>query len=71
MAIVYTQADLDVLKEALLTGASVVRIDGREVRYRTQAELLQLIKAVQEQVDAASSSQSSSMVQATFTKGKS
>jgi len=69
MAIVYTQADLDNLKDALLTGATEVRIGDRIIVYRSQAEILQLIKLVQSQLSSSTSS-SASLVQAKYKKGQ-
>ena len=70
MAITYTQADLDSLNEALLTGAEEVVIGERKIKYRSKADLLSLIKMIQEKLDdVANSSKSTSLVQATFKKG--
>lgn len=72
MAIVYTQADLDSLKEALLSGAEEVQIGDRKIRYRSRADLLATIKMVQESIDnTANSSVSTNLIQATYKKGRS
>jgi collagenase-like PrtC family protease len=72
MAIVYTQTDLDKLKEALLTGAEEVVIGDRRIRYRSQKELATLIKMVQESLENSTASTSnSSVIQATYNKGRS
>jgi hypothetical protein len=72
MAIVYTQTDLDNLNEALLTGAEEVRIGDRIIRYRSQDKLLQLIQIVSSYLEnTTSDSDSTSLIQATFTKGRS
>jgi hypothetical protein len=72
MAITYTQADLDNLKEALLTGAEEVHIGDRRLRYRSQAELIKLIQVVQAQVDGIKKLDTSpNLIQATFKKGNS
>lgn len=55
--LVFTQDDLDALKEALLTGAEEVQIGDRRIRFRSKAELLDLIKLVQESLEDASDSQ--------------
>lgn len=71
MAVTFTQTDLDNLKEALLTGAEEVVIGDRKIRYRSQTHLLQLIKMAQEYIDgAATSSTSTSLIQAKFSKGR-
>lgn len=72
MAVTYTQADLDALKEALVTGASEVQIGDRRLKYRTQAELLQAMKIVQSFLAAESVTEPSpSLIQATYKKGQS
>lgn len=73
-SITYTQTDLDNLKEALLTGAEEVVIGDREIRYRGQQHLLQLIKMVQDSINGAISSTTGTtpnLIQATFKKGQS
>lgn len=69
MSLTFTQQDLDNLKEALVTGAEEVEIQGRRVKYRSQKELLEAIKMVESALDSSSSSTSSSNVVPTFTKG--
>lgn len=71
MAIVYTTTDLDNLKVALLTGAQEVQIGERKIKYRSQAELLQMIKIVTAYIDGESTSTTSNLIQATYTKGES
>lgn len=68
MALTFTQADLDNLKEALVSGALRVRIGDREVMYRSQAELLKVIELVQNSLSAPSTDDSPSIVQASFSK---
>jgi collagenase-like PrtC family protease len=71
--IVFTQTDLDNLKEALLTGADEVVIGDRKIRYRSQQHLLQLIKMAQDSINGAIDSNTgmtSSLIQATFKKGQ-
>lgn len=71
MAIVYTQADLDALKEALVTGASEVRVGDRTIRYRSQAELQHLIREITEQLDGVAASDSSAnLIKPTYSKGR-
>jgi hypothetical protein len=71
MAITFTQTDLDNLKEALLTGAEEVVIGDRKIRYRSQSHLLQLIKMAQESIEGvATSTTSTSLIQATYNKGR-
>jgi hypothetical protein len=71
MAVTYTQADLDALKDALVTGASEVQIGDRKIRYRSQAELLQAMKIVEAQLTPVSTSVSTSLIQGTYRKGQS
>jgi len=69
MSISYTQAHLDALKEALLTGASEVRVGDRTIKYRSQKELRELITLVENYLNA--STPTVSTTQATFSKGRS
>jgi hypothetical protein len=72
MAITYTQADLDALNQALLTGAEEVTIGDRKIKYRSQEHLLALIKMVQAAVEGTDqSTDSPNIVQATYSKGRS
>jgi hypothetical protein len=50
VALTFTQADLDALKEAFVTGALEVQIGDRRVRYRSQSELLAALRMVEEAV---------------------
>lgn len=54
MSLVFTQANLDDLKAALISGAMEVQIGDRRVKYRSQAELLAAIKMVQNYLDGVS-----------------
>lgn len=54
MALTFTQADLDALKAAFLTGALEVQIGDRRIKYRDQAALLAAISMVQAAVDGVS-----------------
>lgn len=49
--ITFTQADLDNLKEALVSGASSVTIGDRTVTFRTKQELIDLIGFVKAQLN--------------------
>lgn len=54
MALTFTQADLDALKAAFVTGALEVQIGDRRVKYRSQNELLAAIKMVEQAVSGVS-----------------
>jgi hypothetical protein len=54
MALTFTQADLDALKEAFVTGALEVQIGDRRVKYRSQSELLAAIDMVQNALNGVS-----------------
>jgi hypothetical protein len=69
MAITFTSADLDALKEALLSGATEVSIGDRRIRYKSQAEIIQAIKMVQAALDGVPS-ESTTQIAATFSKGQ-
>ena len=43
----YTQADLDNLKSALMSGASKVQVGDRNLELRSKAELMELINMVE------------------------
>lgn len=68
MAITYTEADLAAAKAALLTGAGEVQIGDRRIKYRTQAELLQLINLIQTAISG-SGGENPNTIQASFSKG--
>ncbi len=44
----FTQQDLDNLKEALVSGAATVMVNGRSITYRSKQDLIDLIKLVEE-----------------------
>lgn len=69
MAVGYTSDDLAALKAALVTGATKVQIGDREISYRTKSELLDLIRIVQAELSAPSTSSSPNLIKATFSKG--
>lgn len=71
MAITYTQADLDSVKEALLTGATRVRIGDREIEYRSQKDLKALMAEISSYINGQPTSTTSpNNIGATFTKGE-
>lgn len=49
---VYTEDDLVALKAALVSGATLVHIGDREVRYRSQKEILEAIRMIEDQISA-------------------
>ena len=65
----FTQADLANLKAALLTGALEVSVGDRTIRYRSQTEIIALIKLIETQL-AGSGAENTSKIQATYSKGK-
>lgn len=71
MALTFTQADLDALKAAFVTGALRVKIADREVQYRSQSDLLAAIRMVEEAVSGASDDVDSNpnVIQAGFSRG--
>jgi hypothetical protein len=54
MAVTFTQADLDALKAAFVTGALEVQIGERRVKYRSQSELLAAINMVDAAINGVS-----------------
>jgi hypothetical protein len=72
MALTFTQDDLDALKEALLTGASRVKVGDREIEYRSQADIRAAIAMVQAYLDGVSTATySPNVVQSTYSKKRS
>lgn len=71
MSMTFTTTDLNNLQEALLTGAQEVQIGDRKIRYRSQAEILQTIRMVEEYLSGSESDSSPKVIQATFNKGQS
>lgn len=69
MALTFTQADLDALKEAYLTGALRVRIGDREIVYRNQADLEKAMETVQAYLEEVSDDDNPSTIRASFSKG--
>lgn len=66
----YTQGDLDSIKEALLTGAVEVQIGDRKIKYRSQKEILELKKMVENDLASQSSSVSPNVIKAKYSKGE-
>ncbi len=64
----FTTQDLANLKAALVSGALIVRIGDREVRYRDQKDLIQAMRMVQQELNGVPAD-SGSRVQATYSKG--
>lgn len=67
MAMGFTQADLDALKAALVSGTLTVSIGDRTVTYRSQKDLIEAIKMVQAELSPPSSNPS--IVKATYSRG--
>lgn len=68
-AIGFTIEDLANLKAALASGALIVQIGDRTVKYRDQKDLIQAIRMVQLELNGFQTDSVSS-VQATFSKGR-
>jgi hypothetical protein len=67
----FTDADLENIKAAFVSGASKVRIGDREIDYRPQKDLLAAIQFITAQLAGeTSTSDNPSMIQATFSKGE-
>jgi hypothetical protein len=64
----FTTQDLANLKAALVSGALIVQIGDRMVRYRDQKDIIQAIRMVSEDING-SPTDTVSTVQATFNKG--
>ena len=54
MALTFTEADLENLKQAYVTGATRVKVGDREVEYRSQKDLLEAIKIVEQSLNGIS-----------------
>jgi hypothetical protein len=70
MALVFTQADLDNLKAALVSGTLRVQLGDRLVIYRSQAELINAIKLVDGQLSGINTTSTANVIQSTFAKGR-
>jgi cobalamin biosynthesis protein CbiG len=51
----FTSADLDAIDRAIAMGESLVRIDDKEIRYRSVDDMLRARAAIQEAVNASAS----------------
>ncbi len=73
MSLTFTQSDLDNLKAALVSGASKVQIGDRTVEYRSQKDLINTIKMVQDYLDGVSTDvdDNPNVIRATYKKGES
>lgn len=71
MSLSFTQANLDALKEALLTGATEVQIGDRVVKYRSQKEILKMINIIEEHLNGISSTSAPNTVVPSYSKGRS
>lgn len=73
MALVFTQADLDNLKAALVSGTSRVQIGDRVIEYRSQKDLLAAIQMVQNYLDGVSTDvdDNPNIIRPTFSRGES
>ncbi len=72
MALTFTQADLDALKAAYVTGAKVVQIGDRRVEYNSPADLLKAISLVQTALDGSTDIEDNpNVIQAGFSRGQS
>lgn len=69
-AIGFTTEDLMNLKAALASGALIVQIGDRTVRYRDQKDIIQAIRMVQQELNQVPAD-TASAIQATFSKGRS
>jgi len=47
----YTQADLDAINAAIAQGALRVRMDGREIIYRSYDEMIAIARSIQDQIN--------------------
>jgi hypothetical protein len=65
----YTQAMLDALKKNFATGTLSLTYEGKEIRYRTLAEMQLIINTVQRELDQASGKSTSRQVRMTSSRG--
>lgn len=66
----FTLSDLNNLKAALVTGAMSVQIGDRTITYRSQSEIISLIKLIDAQLNPpAVTATSPDIVSAKFSKG--
>ncbi len=73
MALTFTQADLDRLKEAYLTGAREVQVGDRKIVYNSPKDILAAIQVVQEYIEGVSTDvdDNPSIIRPTFSRGES
>lgn len=73
MALVFTQADLDALKAAFVSGTLEVQMGDRRVKYRSQKELVEAMNSIQTYLTGASAdvAQNPAVIQAGFSRGQS
>jgi hypothetical protein len=70
MALSFTQADLDALKAALLTGATTVQIGDRTITYRSQKDLLAAMRMIENYLNGVDTDDSGpNTIQAGFSRG--
>lgn len=72
MGMVWTQDDIDNLKEVLSNPAKVVKVGDREVTYRDVDEILRLIDLAQAYVDGVETDADNvpNVIKATFKRGE-
>lgn len=68
MAITITQAQLDAMVEAYMSGVSTVKFADREVTYRSMDELLAAIQFAESKLNPSSVTSTSANVTPTFSK---
>jgi hypothetical protein len=66
----FTTDDLANLKAALASGALIVTIGDRTVKYRDQKDIIQAIRMVQQELEGVPDDTAAN-IQATFSKGQS
>lgn len=73
MAVVFTQADLDNLKAAYVSGARKVQVGNRLVEYNSPDEILKAMETVANYLAGNSTSidDNPSVIQSTFSRGES
>ena len=70
MALGFTQADLNNLRAALVSGAKRVQCGDRTIEYQSKKELMEIIEMVQNELNGVSESDTDpSVVRATFSRG--
>ncbi|MBF0162812.1 MAG: hypothetical protein HQL88_11065 [Magnetococcales bacterium] len=64
----FTQAELDVLKEAYATGALRVTHEGKTVEYGSESDLLRRIRMIESELAAASGKARSTRTRLSFSR---